>query len=205
MQTFSDARVALGEPGRGRQRVVRLELDHGPDRDPHRGKRLFERMKLRPERGLDAVARLVAQPKLVAKGLDHVIRRDTDVGRAGFEHLENGVHDADDSPVGLVLPLVEAALSVEVPEQLVRAIEEVNDHGFIIGFGRRSIVAPPRSHVETGARAAGTGAIQQQLSLARVSSQVGRALELRGRFVESSDLLEEIASHRRQQVIPLQR
>ena len=52
-----DARIPRREVGRGGQRVVGLELDHRPHDDAHRRERLLERMELRPERGLDALAR----------------------------------------------------------------------------------------------------------------------------------------------------
>src|SRR5581483_1814200 len=46
--------VGRGDAGGGGERVVRLELDHGPDGDAHGGEGLFQRVKLREERALDS-------------------------------------------------------------------------------------------------------------------------------------------------------
>ena len=64
------------------ERVVGLELDHRPDDHAHRRERLLERLELRPQRRLDAVAGLVARPEVVAERLDDVVGRDADVRRA---------------------------------------------------------------------------------------------------------------------------
>ena len=58
-----------------------------------------------------------------------MIGRDADVRRALFEHLQHGVQHADDGAVRLVLAFVEAPQAVEVAEQLVGAVDEVDDHG----------------------------------------------------------------------------
>src|SRR5687768_7931717 len=86
-------------------------------------------MKLRKQCGLDAVTGFVAGPELVAKRFDHVIGGDADVGPALLDQLEHRVQDAVDRAEWTVLALVEAAQAVEVAEQLVSAIDEVNDHG----------------------------------------------------------------------------
>ena len=80
-------------------------------------------MELGEQRGLDAVAGLVARPETIAKRLDDVIGRHTDMRRSSLDHLQNGIEDADDRAQGLVLALVEAAQAVEVAEQLVRAVD----------------------------------------------------------------------------------
>jgi len=113
--------------GRG-QRIVRLQLDHGPHHDTHRGQCLLEWVELGEERGLDTFARLVAGPEVVAEGLDDVVGRDPDVGRFVLDHLQHGMQHSRDGAVRLVLAFVEAALAVEVTEQLVGAVEDVNDH-----------------------------------------------------------------------------
>ena len=51
-------------------------------------------MELCPERGLDALAGLVARPEAIAERLDDVIGGDADVGRAALEHLHHGAEHA---------------------------------------------------------------------------------------------------------------
>src|SRR6266850_588059 len=53
-------------------------------------------------------------------------RRAAEASRSGLDHLEHGVQHPDDGAEGLVLALIEAALAVELAEQLVGAVEEVN-------------------------------------------------------------------------------
>ena len=86
-------------------------------------------MELREQRRLDAGAGLVAGPEAVAKRLDDVIGRDADVRRSLLDHLQHRLQHADHGAEGPVLPLREAAQAVEVAEQLVGAVDEVNDHG----------------------------------------------------------------------------
>ena len=137
------ARVGSGEPRGGGERVIGLELGHRPYRDAHARERFLERMELRQQRGLDAVAGLVAGPQAVAERLDDVIGRDADVRGAFLDHLQHGVEHADDGAEGQVLALAEAAQAVEVSEQLVRAIDEVNDHAdlrlLVALWGRKNI------------------------------------------------------------------
>jgi len=80
-------------------------------------------------RTLDALRRLVTGPEAVAEGLDDVVGRHAQVRGSFFDHLQNAVEHADDRAKGRILALIEAAQPVEVTEQLVRAIDEVNDHG----------------------------------------------------------------------------
>jgi hypothetical protein len=54
-------------------------------------------------------------------------------------------------------------------------------------------------------RCARRGALDEEVSLARVARQRGGALEFRARFLVPSELPEEIAAHARQQVITLER
>ena len=58
---FLHALVGRGQRRCGSQRVVGFELDHRPHDYAHRGERFLERMKLLPQRRLDAVAGLVAR------------------------------------------------------------------------------------------------------------------------------------------------
>ena len=86
--------VVVGDGGAAGQRVVRLELDHRPHQDPEGGEGLLEGPGLGPQIGIDAVARLVAGPQVVAEGLDHVVGRHTDMGRALSEQLQHGADHA---------------------------------------------------------------------------------------------------------------
>jgi hypothetical protein len=52
-----------------------------------------------------------------------VIGCDTDVDRARFDHLQNGVENTDDRTVGPIFAFVEASKTVEVTEQLVGAVD----------------------------------------------------------------------------------
>src|SRR5215467_3202951 len=45
-----------------------------------------------------------------------------------LDHLEHGIQHADDRAEGAILSLVEAARAVEVTEQLIGAIDQVDDH-----------------------------------------------------------------------------
>ena len=90
--------------------------------------RLLQRLELGAERALDAGAGLVAGPEVVAERLDHVVGGDAEMGGAALDDLQHGVQHAGDRAEGLVLALVEAALAVEVAEQLVGAVDEVDDH-----------------------------------------------------------------------------
>ncbi len=75
---------------RCRQGVVGLELHHRPDDDAERRERLFEQRELRQQIRLDAFARLVAAPEIVAEGLDHVVGRDTDVRGSVLDESQHG-------------------------------------------------------------------------------------------------------------------
>jgi hypothetical protein len=84
-------------------------------------------MKLRPQCAINAGTRLVAGPKLVAKGLDDVIGGDTNVRGAVFDHLHERAEDAGDRAKGWI-GFVKTAEPVEVAEQFVSAVNEVNNH-----------------------------------------------------------------------------
>ena len=57
-----------------------------------------------------------------------MVRRYPEVRRALLDRLEDGVEHAGDGAERRVLPSGDAPQAVEVPEQLVRAVEEVDDH-----------------------------------------------------------------------------
>ena len=105
MPTFSTRSSSDRDARGGGQRVVRLELDHGPYGDAHGRERFFQRMELREQRRLDAFAGLVAGPQPVAKRLDDVIGRNADVSRAGLDHLQHGLQHADHGAERPVLSL----------------------------------------------------------------------------------------------------
>ena len=79
------------------------------------------------QRRLDALASLVAGPEVVAERLDHVVGRDADVGRACSIICSTVCSTPTTAPKRRVLALVEAALAVEVAEQLVGAVDEMDD------------------------------------------------------------------------------
>ena len=76
-----DPRIGAEPPGRGGDRVVRLELDHRPEDDAqgfHGGlgdRELGEELGRHPDR------RLVARVEVVPKGFDDAVRGARDVGR----------------------------------------------------------------------------------------------------------------------------
>ena len=76
-------------------------------------------------------AGLVAGPETVPEGLDDVVGRHAEVRRPVLDHLQDGMQHADHGSEGRGPALVEAAQAVEVAEQLVGAIQQVNDHGAI--------------------------------------------------------------------------
>jgi hypothetical protein len=61
-----------------------------------------------------------------------VIGGDADMRSALLEHLQRGLQHADHRAERAVLPLVEATQPVEMPEQLVGAVYDVDDHAFIM-------------------------------------------------------------------------
>jgi hypothetical protein len=125
-----DRRILARNAHRGGERIVGLELDHRPHGDTHRGERLFERVKLRPQRRIDAGGRLVAGPQSVSKRLDDVVGCNTQIRLSALDQFQDRLEHADDRAQGPVLPLGEAAQAIEVPEQLVGSVDDVNDHGF---------------------------------------------------------------------------
>src|SRR5205807_4217040 len=134
---------------RGRsERIIGFELDHRPDDNAHRRKRLLERMELREQRALDAGTGLVVRPKPIAKRLDHVVGGDAEVRVAVLDHLEHRLQHADDGAVGAVHALVEPAQAVKVTEEFVSAVDEVNDHFGNAGKGDRACNSRWRSLYE---------------------------------------------------------
>ena len=79
-----DSRVLGRQCGGGREGVIGFELHHGPNDHPCCGQNFLQEWELRQQVGFDAFACFIAGPESVAKGLDHVIGRDTDVGGASL-------------------------------------------------------------------------------------------------------------------------
>src|SRR4030095_9049314 len=104
---------------------------HGPYSHTHSSECFLERVELGEERGLDAVSCLVAGPDTVAKGLDDVIGRHTDVSGARLDHLQHRVQHTDDGAEGPILAFVEAAKAVEVAKQLGCGVHDMNDHALV--------------------------------------------------------------------------
>ena len=122
------ARIRRGRRRGSRQRVVSLELHHRPHRDAQRRQHLLEQRKLREQVGLDAVARLVAGPELIAERLDDVIGRDPDVGGADRHHAEQRCQHAADRSDFPAVAITCRRDGIVMPEELVRAVDEMNVH-----------------------------------------------------------------------------
>jgi hypothetical protein len=88
-------------------------------------------MELSEQRRLDSLAGLVAGPKAIAKRLDDMIGRRTEMRGSPLDHLQDAVQNADHCAERPVLALREAAQAVEVPEELICAVDEVDDHGSV--------------------------------------------------------------------------
>ncbi len=110
----------------GGQRIVGLQVDHRPDGDAHRPERVLQRVELRQQSRLDAVAGLVARPQAVAERLDDVVGGDAQVRLAALDELQHALQHANHGTEAPILSLVESALAIEVAEQLVRAVDQMN-------------------------------------------------------------------------------
>src|SRR5438132_4624731 len=85
-------------------------------------------MKLRPQSRIDAEAGLVSMPQIVAERFDDVIGGHADVRRPLFDHLEYAVQHSAHAAEARVDAVRRSAGAVEMAEQLVRAVDEVDDH-----------------------------------------------------------------------------
>jgi hypothetical protein len=86
-------------------------------------------VELREQCRLDPGGRLVARPQAVAKRLDDMVGRHAHVAFAALEDLQHRLQHAGDGAERPVLALGEAAQPEEVAEQLVGAVDQVDDHG----------------------------------------------------------------------------
>ena len=83
----------------------------------------------------------------VSERFDHVVGRNAHMRRAVFDHLQHALKHADHGAERTVLALVEAPQPVEVAEELVRAVDEMNDHERCVARGRcgRCVCSRPKS------------------------------------------------------------
>src|SRR5207245_6957255 len=156
---------------RGCERVVGLQVGHWPYRHAHDGERLFERVELREQRGVDALSGLVIGPQIVAKRLDDVVGRHAEVSGPLLDHLQDGVQHAAHGAEGRILALGGAAAAVELAEQLVGAVDEMNDHSpeRTRAARSRSSVLSRALRVSAAARSNSARASSKRPSLARKS------------------------------------
>ena len=154
----------------GGQRIVGLELDHGPDDHAKGAQRLLQRLELRVEHRVDALARLVAGPEGVPKRLDDVVGGHAHVRRPLLEHPQDGRdHAAHPSQLLGGAPAERGRRREEVAEQLEGPVDEMDDHAWnhiagergrtdvaIPAFAARDLLAPLQVY-PIGAPAAGGG------------------------------------------------
>jgi hypothetical protein len=128
ISTFSTRASAVRQRAALSQRVVGLQVVIGHTATPIAASPSSSGWNWASSAGLDALAGLVAGPQLVAEGLDDVVGGHADVRGAALQQLQHAVQHAGDRAERAVLVLGEAAQPVEVPEQLVGAVDEVDDH-----------------------------------------------------------------------------
>src|SRR5690606_1084878 len=124
-----DAGRQLEPLRRSRERVVTLELDHGPRHEPERAARVLDERKLGEQVGLDTLARLVAGVEIVAERFDDMVERDRDVRDVALS--EQGQHRAQHAADGTDLAAVGARArraAVIRAKQLERAVDEMYLH-----------------------------------------------------------------------------
>ena len=76
-------------------------------------------------------AGLVSRPQPVAERLDDVIGGDAHVGGAAIDHAEDGANHAAHGANFTTVLVASRRHRVEVPEQLIRAVDEVNVQSLI--------------------------------------------------------------------------
>jgi hypothetical protein len=81
-----DARIGRRHGRRRGQRIIGLELDHGPDDHAERAQRILQRLELGVQQRVHLLARLVARPERVAKRFDDVIGSHAQMRGSAFEH-----------------------------------------------------------------------------------------------------------------------
>src|SRR5205085_3638417 len=110
-----------------RERVVSLELDHGPHSHSHRNQCFLEWFKLGAQDWFNASARFVTRPHRVSERLNDVIGCNADVCGAFIEQLSHRCQHSGNCPKRWI-SLLESADSVKVAKELVCAVKQVNDH-----------------------------------------------------------------------------
>src|SRR5207237_5746864 len=88
------ALVVRRDPGRGCERVVGLQVGHGPYRHAQGDERSFEWVELREQGGVDALSRFVIGPEIVAKRLDDVVAGYAEMRGPLLDHLQYGMQHA---------------------------------------------------------------------------------------------------------------
>ena len=123
-----DRRIRRGLLRRGRQRIVRFPLHHRPDRHA-------ERRAARPRAAETARAgparcrrRSCSRPQPVAERLDDVIGRHRDVRGAAGDHAQHRREHASHRADLHAVRVTRRRHRIVVPEQLVRAVDQVNVH-----------------------------------------------------------------------------
>ncbi len=115
--------------GGARQRVIGLELDHRPYRDPQRGGDALGDGELRPQQRVHPLAGLVAGEEVVAERLDHMVECDPHVGdvvlpKQPRQGAHQGTRRADLAPVA-----VEGrGRAVVHAEELVGPVDQMRFH-----------------------------------------------------------------------------
>src|SRR5206468_3614281 len=83
------------------------------------------------------------RPFGAVSGVLHTVLQMIEMGRPLLDHLQHGMQHAAYRAKGPVVAPVEAAQTVELAEQLVRAIDEMNDHGSSKASRLASAIQPP--------------------------------------------------------------
>src|SRR5437016_2245695 len=127
--------------GKGFDRAVLVQEPRRRDRADPRNARIavgrvaHEREEVGDQLGLHA--------ELLAHPLYYVIARHTEMSRSGLDHLQYRMQHAADGAEALILAIAEMAPAVKLAEQLVRAVDEMNDHAAASGRRSRSARRQP--------------------------------------------------------------
>ena len=122
-----DARRILEARRARRQRVVGLELHHGPDHHAERGNSPLRERELSQKVRVDAGARLVAGEQVVAERLDDVVEGAGDVRHAGHRDQHEEAPQQTDRGAHLTAAWARARRGAEVAaKQLVGAVHQMD-------------------------------------------------------------------------------
>jgi len=73
-------------------------------------------MELRKQHLLNSFSGFIVMPNAIAKRLDDVIRRHTQVSRSFFNHFQYSIQYPDHGSKWFVLTLIESTEAIEMPE-----------------------------------------------------------------------------------------